>query len=219
MWLDLPSQDSIALAIDDGQREDYHLVRLYYSWYAGWFYRHRLSMVAQALEDVNADQALDIGTGSGIFLKQMLKYARHVAGIDIHTTYDGVYQMLEREGIDASRLELRQGSILGIPYPDSTFGIAVCISVLEHFADPRPAMSEIRRVLKPQGVFVWGCPAKSRFTDFLFGSLGYQSNDIHPGNHRSIIDATREMFAVEAIWHFPSPRLPMYIVCRARKRS
>jgi ubiquinone/menaquinone biosynthesis C-methylase UbiE len=219
MPLDLPARDSIALSIDNGQSEDYHLVRLYYSWYSGWFYRNRLKMVAAALDGIHTENVLDIGTGSGIFLKQLLKHASHVTGIDIHETYGGVYQMLEREGVDTKRIELRQGSILDIPYPDSSFDLVVCISVLEHFADPGPPLAEIKRVLRPNGRFVWGCPAKSPITDVLFGMLGYNSNDIHPGNHRTILKATQAAFTIESIRQFPVPATPMYIVCRARKQQ
>jgi ubiquinone/menaquinone biosynthesis C-methylase UbiE len=219
MRLDLPSQDSISLAIDNGQSEDYHLVRLYYSWHSGWFYRNRLRMVASALDGIQTEKALDIGTGSGIFLKQLLKHANHVVGIDIHETYNGVYQMLERERIDTKRIELRQASILNIPYPDSSFDLVVCISVLEHFADPVPPLAEIERVLKPRGLFVWGCPAKSRFTDLLFRMLGYDSDDIHPGNHRVILKTTDAAFTIESTRQFPVRAAPMYIVCCARKRA
>ena len=219
MQLDLPSRQSISLAIDNGLNEDYHLVRLYYSWYAGWFYRHRLKMVADALDTVHVEKSLDIGTGSGIFLKQLLKHADHVTGIDIHKTYNGVYKMLEQEGVDQSRVELREGSILEIPFPDASYDVVTCISVLEHFADPYPALSEIKRVLKPGGIFIWGCPAKSRFTDFLFKSLGYDSDNIHPGNHRKILATTQENFSVESIQQFPFAAMPMYVVCRARKPS
>jgi ubiquinone/menaquinone biosynthesis C-methylase UbiE len=217
MQLDLPSRQSIRTAIDGGISEDYHLVRLYYSWYGGWFYRHRLKMVAGALDGLLVQKALDIGTGSGIFLKQLLKHADHVTGIDIHKTYNGVYAMLEREGVEKGRVELREGSILQIPYPDASFDVATCISVLEHFADPHDALSEIKRVLKPGGVFVWGCPAKSRFTDFLFKSLGYDSDDIHPGNNRKILATTYEIFNVESVEQFPFAAFPMYMVCRSRK--
>jgi len=217
MELELPSRDSIALSIDDGQSEDYHLVRLYYSWYSGWFYRQRLKMIASALADTHGERALDIGTGSGIFLQQLLKHADSVTGMDLHQTYDGAKAMLKHEGVNMSRVELRQGSILAIPYPNASFDLAVCISVLEHFADARSPLLEVRRILKPGGLFIWGCPAKSPLTDALFRVLGYNSEDIHPGDHRTILQTTSELFTVRSIRCFPLRAIPMYIVCQAIK--
>src|SRR5690349_16575348 len=95
----LPSRKTITQAIDNGSPEDYHLVRLYYSWYAGWFYRRRLQMIANMFGDMHVGQLLEVGTGSGIFIKQLLTYADHVKGIDIHSTYEGIKTMLREEGV------------------------------------------------------------------------------------------------------------------------
>jgi SAM-dependent methyltransferase len=41
--------------------------------------------------------------------------------------------------------------ITALPREDDTFDVVICNHVLEHVADDRQAMSEIRRVLKPEG--------------------------------------------------------------------
>jgi len=38
-----------------------------------------------------------------------------------------------------------------LPFPDETFALVVCSEVLEHLADPQTAVSEMARILKPQG--------------------------------------------------------------------
>src|SRR5258708_17739872 len=99
----LPSQKSMISAIDNGSSEDYHLLRLYYSWYAGWFYQHRLQMVADLLSSTHYTRLIEIGVGSGIFIKEALRYADQVSGIDIHATYNAVPTMLELEKVDLNR--------------------------------------------------------------------------------------------------------------------
>jgi len=215
--LDLPSRKNIALAIDGGTHEDYHLIRLYYSWYAGWFYQNRLRMVAKLMTGLRVPKLLDIGTGSGIFIKELLKYADHVTGIDIHKTYHSVEAMLIKENIDLTRVELRQGSILNIPYPDNIFDIVVGVSVLEHFENPRAPLREIRRVLKPRGLLVAGFPARTRLTAALFGALGYRDTEIHPASHMSILTGIEELFETRGTCYYPVEIVPMYVACEARK--
>jgi ubiquinone/menaquinone biosynthesis C-methylase UbiE len=217
MRLTLPSRANMASAIDHGTAEDYHLVRLYYSWYAGWLYRHRLDMIANLLGQRRYDRALDVGVGSGIFIKEMLAYADFVSGVDIHNTYDGVRAMLEKEGVDLARVDLRQGSIFDLPYGDKSFDAVVCISVLEHFADPRPALLEMSRVVRPDGWLVLGFPARNTITDVFFRLVGYDAREIHPASHKTILAAVRDLLPVDVIQYFPSRLLPLYIACRTRK--
>lgn len=220
MPLSLPAQKSLALSIDEGIPEDYHLVRLYYTWYSGWFYRHRLRMIANLLGspgEARIDRILEVGVGSGIFLKELLKRARFVAGIDIHKTYHGVRAMLKEEGADLERVDLRQGSIFDIPYRDESFDAVVCISVLEHFEDPRPALREMRRVTKPGGMLALGFPARIAITDMLFRMVGYDPREIHPASHTMILDGIQEVLLLEKTEVFPSGLVPFYFACRARR--
>jgi SAM-dependent methyltransferase len=214
--LDLPSRNNIMLAIDEGSPEDYHLVRLYYSWYAGWFYQHRLRMIATLMNELQVGNLLDVGFGSGIFIKELLKYADRVTGIDIHSSFDGIHTMLIQEGVDLSRIELHRGSVLDIPYPEGSFDAVTCVSVLEHFENPGDALQEIRRVLTPRGVLLAGFPTRTRLTAMLFRILGYRDIDIHPASHETIIAAVRTLFEIQDIRMYPMNLAPMYIACRAQ---
>jgi SAM-dependent methyltransferase len=215
MPLLLPSRDSLQFSIDDGTEEDYHLIQLYYSWYAGWFYRHRLKMVSNLLDGKSFDKLLEIGTGSGIFILELSKHANLVVGMDIHPGYHGVQKMLEREGADLSRVELRQGDIFDIPYPDHSFDAVVCVSVLEHFPEPRPALDEIRRIVRPRCPIVMGFPADTMITRLIFASLGCNVQEIHPASHSTILAAIEDVLSIDKLSFFPWARIPLYIACRA----
>jgi SAM-dependent methyltransferase len=54
------------------------------------------------------------------------------------------------QGVGNVRFEI--GSIYDIPYPVAAFDAVFAFTVLEHLRDPRRAMGEMRRVLKPGGV-------------------------------------------------------------------
>lgn len=219
MPFSLPSPESLSTSIDHGTKDDYHLRRLYYTWYAGWFYRHRLRMIDGLFPAEKLGKTLEVGVGSGIFVPQLLRHSERVTGIDIHSSYDGVRQMLTREGVDLDNVELRQGSILEIPYPDASFDAVVCVSVLEHFADSYAPLRELARVCKPGGFLALGFPARTEFTDSLFKVLGHPDPRlIHPASHTQILQAAREVLNVDVVRQFPSPLWSMYVACCARPR-
>lgn len=215
MPLALPAYDSIRLSIDNGTNEDYRLIKLYYSWYSGWFYRHRLQMIVNLMGDAHFTRILEVGTGSGIFIKELLKHSDAVAGIDIHSTYHGVSAMLSKELVDPRRVELRQGDIFDIPYQSEGFDAVICASVLEHFADPLPALQELRRVTKPGGILLLGFPARNSVTNALFQLLGYRSQEIHPSSHESILKAMGDVLPIDALDYYPFSGFALYVACRA----
>ena len=44
----------------------------------------------------------------------------------------------------------------GIPKPDESFDVAICVNALDHMIHPEKALLEIRRVLKNDGIFLLG---------------------------------------------------------------
>lgn len=67
-----------------------------------------------------------------------------------------------------------------IPYPDSTFDVVFSYAVLEHIPPseiPR-IMAEIRRVLKPAGMFyVFQLPQRTSYTEFIARKMGMESHE------------------------------------------
>lgn len=62
-------------------------------------------------------------------------------------------------GLDASGEMLRQGlgvrvqgDIYGLPFASGIFSLVFSVTALIDFADPRPALTELQRVLRPDGV-------------------------------------------------------------------
>ena len=49
-----------------------------------------------------------------------------------------------------------------IPFPDTSFDMAICNHVLEHVGDVEAALAQVRRVLKPGGRFVCQTPYASK---------------------------------------------------------
>ena len=115
------------------------------------------SVLAEDAAGLNAAdlRVLDCGIGTGALscaLARVLPAPFRLDAIDISP------RMLERAsgrlrdaGVEAS---LRQGDVRALPYEAGTFDLVMTGHVLEHLADPAPALGEMVRVLKPGGLLI-----------------------------------------------------------------
>ena len=113
-----------------------------------WWYRALHGFLFRLLDRTDLPpetRVLDIGCGTGGFMKRLRERYARVVGLDLswlgltHTRSRGFPSVLMA---DANRL----------PFPDNCFDLVVCIDVLEEKqVDPVRLLSEIRRVSKPEG--------------------------------------------------------------------
>lgn len=97
---------------------------------------------------------LDLGAGAGIVREMNFKgFARRVCGVDLDPRVETNPMLDEGKVADAGR----------IPYPDGTFDLAFADNVMEHLPDPAGALSEVWRVLKPGGAFLFKTPNKTHY--------------------------------------------------------
>ena len=115
---------------------------------------------------------LDVGCGDGHF-SQATFASKIFAGIDPTRV-----ALREAKGRDVYEAAV-QADGSAIPYPSNYFASAYSNSVLEHTSDPDEVLSEIARVVRPGGLFVF-CVPNDRFIPSLAGStwlekLGFSS--------------------------------------------
>jgi SAM-dependent methyltransferase len=110
-----------------------------------WFVGRR-ALVERLIDrhaPVRVDAALDVGCGTGSFVRVLARRAERVVGVDpLASGTDGVIRA------DAEDL----------PLESSSFDLVVALDVLEH-VDDVAAVGEIARVLKPGGVVIVSVPA------------------------------------------------------------
>lgn len=98
------------------------------------------------------DRVLDVGSGNGALT---LLLARHLPGA--HFTGVDITASLVNEGRELAlqrglkNVEFVTGDALNLPFPDGTFDVVVCQTLLIHLGKPATAISEMYRVLKPGG--------------------------------------------------------------------
>ena len=216
----MPTQKMILPALANIQPSD-HLDPLpfYYKPVVGWLYRRRLEIGLEMLDREIYPRVLEVGYGSGVLLKTLASLSKELCGVDFHSNISPVEEMMRREGF---RAQLCQGDVRKLDFPDNSFDAVFCYSTLEHIPETNQAVSELARILKPDGTAIIGFPTVNLTMDFLFRVLG--CNDIkhhHVSGHNKILASCRRIMQVERVRCLP-PALPMfatlYVVCRCKKR-
>ena len=90
------------------------------------------------------NRLLDIGSGSGFFLKTAKKRGWEVYGTEIDS---GVQSTNNEKDINMS-----YGEIDSIGFPEDYFDVVVHIEVIEHINNPNEYVSEIQKILRPGGI-------------------------------------------------------------------
>lgn len=98
----------------------------------------------------DGQHVLDVGCGTG-------SLSRAVVGIGEESKVTGVdpvptYVAFARETVPDFRARFQVGYAALLPFPEHAFDAALALLVLQDFADPRQAVSEMARVTRPGGV-------------------------------------------------------------------
>ena len=97
--------------------------------------------------------ALDVGCVGGILAEEFAAMSFRVTGIDpSEQSLNTARQHAQSMGLS---IEYQEGTGESIPFADNTYPVVYCCDVLEHVRDLPKVISEIYRVTKPGGVFLF----------------------------------------------------------------
>jgi len=98
---------------------------------------------------------LEVGCGVGAQIQVLLRRfpGSHFTGVDLSATQLERARRFLAEPIAAGRVDVVEASAYQLPFPDGHFDGACTFWVLEHLSDHLGVLREIRRVLRPGGVF------------------------------------------------------------------
>jgi len=119
-----------------------------------WWYRGRRTVLNRVIKDLDLPEharILDAGCGSGRNMVELSRYG-NVSAIELSPA--SVALARERSSGDVV-----EGSVLEMPFPDSSFDLAASLDVIEHLEDDVAALRELRRVVAPGGALLATVPA------------------------------------------------------------
>lgn len=157
--------------------------QIYEHEYRHWWYRNRRMLIADILHHYHVPQGVhiaDVGCGTGLLIKDLsvLGY-KNIVGFDNSPIAVEFCKKRDISGIFLSGVER-------ISATSASFDVVLLLDVLEHVRDEDLAISEIRRILKPDGILIVTVPAFK----FLWGI-----NDILSQHHRRYtLTALRKLF-------------------------
>ncbi len=120
---------------------------------------HRYAFAGQFVE---GKHVLDLASGEGYGAKMLARTAASVTGIDIDEA-----AVRHAEGkYGGNNLSFASGSVTNVPINENhSFDIAVCFEAIEHVEDQEGLLQEVKRLLKPDGLFIVSTPNKAVYHD------------------------------------------------------
>jgi GT2 family glycosyltransferase/SAM-dependent methyltransferase/peptidoglycan hydrolase CwlO-like protein len=124
-------------------------------------YEH-LHRYAYARQFVRDKKVIDLACGEGYGSDLLAGEASYVLGIDIdQPTIAHAASRYKRDN-----LEFTIGSIIDIPVKGrGKFDVAVCFEAIEHITKHKKLLSEVKRVLRVDGLLIISTPNKTVYTD------------------------------------------------------
>lgn len=158
-------------------------------------------MALRALLPRSGRDLVELGAGFGRLADEYTGYD-HVALLDL----SGVQLDAARDRLkNDARYDIVEGDIFHLPFDDASFDTVVCIRVVHHFEDPRPAIAEMARVLRPGGVLILEAANKRNFKSVLLYALRREkTSPFGPGSAH----ATSGTFTPERLRQKSAPREP-----------
>ena len=98
---------------------------------------------------------LDVGTGTGTVAAHADRRGAIVTAVDAEPS------MVDAARQNVPAADVRHGTLPDLPFPDDSFDAAVTNFVVNHVGDPRAAVAELRRVVRPGGriaLTIWPQP-------------------------------------------------------------
>ncbi|HOO97408.1 MAG TPA: methyltransferase domain-containing protein [Caldisericia bacterium] len=140
---------------------------------------YELQLIMKMLDPKSGLSTLDAGCGTGVFTEQLVKSGMTVTG------FDESEKMLEvaSKKPDLKRTKFLKGDIHNLPFEDASFDRVLCAFVVEFLENPKTAIREFWRVLKPGGVLVVatlnskGAWADSRKADPFWHNATFRTDD------------------------------------------
>ncbi|SEP37936.1 bifunctional 2-polyprenyl-6-hydroxyphenol methylase/3-demethylubiquinol 3-O-methyltransferase UbiG [Mucilaginibacter sp. OK283] len=133
-------------------------------------------------------QVLDVASGEGYGSNLLAKVASSVTGVDISEKAISD----AKKKYHASNLTFHLGSCNDIPLPENCVDVVVSFETIEHHAEHQKMLSEIKRVLRPDGILIISTPDKKNYSDATGYNNPFHVKELYTDEFRNLL---KEYFA------------------------
>lgn len=133
----------------------------------------------ELLQIKTSDSVLEIGPGNGAFAFDITNLAENVSyvGLDWSTAMVDEAERLNETLVRMGRAQFRQGNSEHIPFEAGSFDKVLTVHTLYFWEQPTKHLAEIRRVLKPYGLFCIAFGDRAFMKDLPFVPYGFELYD------------------------------------------
>ncbi|WP_444898862.1 class I SAM-dependent methyltransferase [Microbulbifer sp. VAAC004] len=133
----------------------------------------------ELLRVVDHDHILEIGPGNGKFAVDVLRKGSSIryTGIDWSSEMVASAKTLNSKHIESGQMDFKVGTSERLPFADSQFEKVITVHTIYFWESIKTHLSEIRRVLVPEGKFCLAFGDKSFMQNLSFTSFGFQLFD------------------------------------------
>ena len=114
------------------------------------FYRN----TAKVLSLTPDDAFLEIGFGSGMFIKKYAAHVTRIAGLDYSEDMVKLASNVNEDIVKSGKAEFKQGDVSALPWSENEFSAVAGIETFFFWPKPQSSLREIFRVLIPGGRLV-----------------------------------------------------------------
>jgi 2-polyprenyl-3-methyl-5-hydroxy-6-metoxy-1,4-benzoquinol methylase len=177
-------------------------------------YEH-LHRYAFAAEFVRGKRVLDLASGEGYGSYMLSREAMQVVGVEIdQQTVDHAIRRYSND-----RIQFVCGSILDIPIQGhKIFDVVVCFEAIEHIEGHDKLLSEVKRLLKEDGLFIVSTPNKATYTDQRHYQNPFHKRELYLDEFKSILGSYFEnvrilgqrIYAMSYLWDMSAKKYSNY---------
>ena len=130
------------------------------------------------------DIVLDIGCGGGMNINRMAQTAKKVYGVDYSIESVNLSKEVNDDLIREGRVEIYEGNVMDLPFEDNSFDIVTAFETIYFWPDIEKSFGEVKRVLKPGGMFLIGCESNGannlamKFFDKVIDMTFYEDHEL-----------------------------------------
>lgn len=132
--------------------------------------------------DLNKAKLLDIGCGGGVLTEEFARLGCQVTGIDVSA--ESIAVARDHAHVENLHIGYKTGEATQLQFDENSFDVVSCCDVLEHIMEWQQVISEVGRILKKDGLFLFDTinrTSKSKAT-FIFGLQEWSFTKLFPSD-------------------------------------